>query len=750
MEQMSIERFLAFLLLLDGNRIIYLVSHRPSYNKSRLFRRSNLALKSRLQSMYLACSSQNLAFFHSVIKSCIETKNSRSAFAYFRQLLQSSVKPTDLTFSLLLKSSASSSLYVKLEANQIHTHLVKLAIDKFVYVSTSLLDVYMKLGCVFCAQRLFDHMPNKDIVTWNALICGYSRNEYDVDALKLFVQMFRESFIPDETTLVSVVPTCGPRELVFQGKSIHGYGIKTGLDLDSKVKNVFASMYAKCSDLEAAELIFEHIDMVEESVVSWNTIIGAYGQNGFFDQALLAFEKMREKNVKVNSVTVLSILSATADPESIHCYVIKTGIINDATVITSLVCVYAKNGDTESAELLYKSLPEENLVSLTAIISSYAEKENISLIVERFTHMLQLDMKVDAVAMVSIIHGITNLDHYDVGLSFHAYGIKSGLCNYPLVANGLISMYSKFIDIDSVFYLFSDMNKKPLISWNSVISGCIQAGRASDAMEFYCQMQMSGLRPDTITVTSLLSGCSQLGYMQFGRRIHCYILRNNLEVEDFVVTSLVDMYTKCGSIKQAERVFKSIQNPCVATWNSMISGYSLYGFEQKALNSYSEMRKCGLKPDKITFLGVLAACIHGGLVGEGRKYFKIMKEDFGVAPTLQHSAYMVGLLGRAGLFEEAISFIKSMEIEPDSAVWGSLLSACCMHQEVKLGECLARKLYFLDYGNSGVYVLMSNLYAAKGMWDDVVRLRNMMKDIGGDGCSGVSLIEVTSMPKNGF
>ncbi|KAJ0086166.1 hypothetical protein Patl1_08951 [Pistacia atlantica] len=390
-------------------------------------------------------------------------------------------------------------------------------------------------------------MPNRDIVTWNALICGYSKNGYDFDALQLFVQMFREGFIPDETTLVSVVPSCGPRELVFQGKSIHGYGIKTGLDLDVKVKNVLASMYAKCSDLEAAELLFQN--MVEDSVVSWNTIIGAYGQNGFFDQAMLALTKMREKNVKVNSVTVLSILSANADPESTHCYVIKTGIINDASVTTSLVCVYAKNRDTESAELLYKSLPEENLVSLTAIISSYAEKGSMSLAVERFTQMQQLDMKVDAVAMVSILHAITNRHHIDIGLCFHAYGFKSGLCNDCLVANGLISMYSKFIDTDAIFYLFSEMNKKPLISWNSVISGCVQAGRASDAMEFYCQMQMSGLRPDTITVASLLSGCSQLGYMQFGRRLHCYVLRNNLEIEDYVVTALIDVYTKCGSIK---------------------------------------------------------------------------------------------------------------------------------------------------------------------------------------------------------
>ncbi|KAI9201784.1 hypothetical protein LWI28_029231 [Acer negundo] len=619
--------------------------------------------------MNLASSSQNLGFFHSILKSCIDTKNSVSRLALFRQLLQSNVKPSHFTFSLLLKastkSSSSSSLYPILEVDQIQTHLVKSGIDQFIYVSTSLLDLYMKLGCNYSARKLFDHMPNRDIVTWNALICGYSKNGYDFDALRLFVQLFREGFTPCETTLVSVVPSCGRQELVCQGRSIHGFSIKTGLDLDSEVKNVLTSMYAKCSNLEAAELLFEY--MLEKSVVSWNTMIGAYGQNGFFNKAMLVFKQTQERRVEVNSVTILSLMSANADPESTHCYVIKTGFINDASVITSLVCGYAKNGDTESAELLYKLFPEDNLVSLTAIISSYSEKGNMGLVMECFAQMQQLDMKPDAVAIVSILHGITNPDHIDIGVAFHGYGVKTGLCTDCLVANGLITMYSKFTDIDAVFSLFSEMNKKSLISWNSVISGCVQAGRASDAVELLCQMQIYGIRPDAITIASLLSGCSQLGYMQLGKKLHCYILRNNLEMEDFVCTALIDMYIKCGSIEQAEKVFKSFKEPFLAAWNSMITGYSLNGFEQEALTCYSEMRKQGLKPDKITFLGVLAACNHGGLVDEGRRYFQIMIQEFKMTPTLQHFACMVDLLGRAGLFEEAVLFIKNVVTEPDFA-----------------------------------------------------------------------------------
>lgn len=711
-------------------------------------------MRAKARSMNLPLSvglstSPNLSFFHSILKSFIISKISGQALVLFRQLLLSRVKPNDLTFSLLLKacrsSSCSSVLNLeneKLKANQTHTHLVKLGLDKFVYISTALFDLYMKLGCVTNAQRLFDYMHDRDVVSWNALICGYARNGYDVDAFELFVQMLRQGFNPCPTTLVSLVPSCGRRELVFQGKSIHGFGIKAGLDFDSQVKNALTSMYSKCANLESAELLFT--EMNERSVVSWNTMISAFGQNCHFEEAMLVFKQMHEESVEANSVTILSLLSANAHLESIHCYAMKTGLINEASVITALVCVHARHGNTELAELLYNSCAQKNLVSLTALISSYAEKGNIGLVVECFAQMQQLDMKLDAVAMVSILHGIKYPAHFGIGLAFHGYGLKSGLSADCLVANGLISMYSNFDEIEAVFSLFFEMREKPLISWNSVISGCVQAGRSSDAMELFCQMKMFGHSPDAITIASLLSGCCQLGHLRFGERLHTHVLRNNIEVEDFVGTALIDMYTKCGRIECAERVFKSIKEPCLATRNAIISGYSLYGLEHKALGCYYEMRAHGLKPDKITFLGVLAACTHGGLVYEGRKFFQIMREEFSIVPNLQHYACVVSLLGRAGLFEEAMDLVKNMEIEPDSAVLGALLSAACIHQEVRLGECLAKKLFFLDCNNGGFYVLMSNLYAIQGRWDDVARLREMMRDTGGDGCSGVSIVEMTS------
>lgn len=256
-------------------------------------------------------NSSSLSFFHSLLKSCIEGKNPESPLIIFRQLLQFNLKPNDFTFSLFLKASTSSpslfsvydSISPTLEADQIRTHMVKSGVDQFVYITTATLDLCTKLNCVKVARLLFDDMPERDVVAWNALICGFSRNGYDFDALESFVQMLREGFSPRETTLVGLIPSCAQREFVFQGKSVHGFGIKTGLHFDSQVKNAFTSMYAKCMDLEAAELLFE--EMFAKDVVSWNTMIGAYGQNCYFDEAMLVFNYMLEEGVEVNSVSLI-------------------------------------------------------------------------------------------------------------------------------------------------------------------------------------------------------------------------------------------------------------------------------------------------------------------------------------------------------------------------------------------------------------------------------------------------------------
>ncbi|XP_006299811.2 pentatricopeptide repeat-containing protein At2g04860 [Capsella rubella] len=691
---------------------------------------------------------RDLSHFHSLLKSCIHGDiSSSSPITIFRDLLRSSLIPNHLTMSIFLQSSTASlsphhhtSLdSFKLQVTQVQTHLAKSGLDRFVYVKTSLLDLHLKMGYVTSARVLFDEMSERDTVVWNALICGYSRNGYESDAWKLFIVMLQQGFAPSATTLGNLLPFCGQCGFVSQGRSVHGVAAKSGLELDSQVKNALISFYSKCSELESAEVLFR--DMRDKSTVSWNTMIGAYSQSGLQDKAISVFKNMVEKNVEISPVTIISLLSAHVSHEPLHCLVVKRGMVNDNSVITSLVCAYSRCWDSDSAECLYASANQDSIVGLTSIVSSYAEKGDMDRAVVYFSKMCQLCMKIDAVALVGILHGCTNSSHIDIGMSLHGYAIKSGLCTKTLVVNGLITMYSKFDDVETFMFLFQQLHETPLISWNSVISGCVQSGRARTAFEVFHQMKLSGEPlPDAITIASLLAGCSQLCNLHLGKELHSYTLRNNIENENFVCTALIDMYAKCGDAELAESVFKSIKAPCTATWNSMISGYSLSGLQKRALSCYLEMREKGLKPDKITFLGVLSACAHGGFVDEGKTCFRAMIKEFGISPSLQHYALIVGLLGRACLFTEALYLIWEINIKPDSAVWGALLSACIVHRELEVGEYVAKKMFMLDYRNGGLYVLMSNLYAAEAMWDDVVRVRQMMKDNGYDGYMGVSQI----------
>ncbi|KAI3966573.1 hypothetical protein MKW92_045586 [Papaver armeniacum] len=599
----------------------------------------------------------------------------------FKQILQLSIKPNDLTFSLLLTNTCSSYS----EAQQIHTHLLKCGFHRFVVVGTALLNLYARYGFVSFAEQVFEDMPNRDVVSWNALICGYSYNGYDSDALELFCEMLIQGIEPCRVTLVTVIPSCARSGLLFCGKSIHGLGVKVGLDVDSRVQNSLTDMYGKCKDLVSARFLFQK--MSDKCIVSWNTMICAYGQSGYFSEAMLVFKQMLQESISANSVTIVSLLSANNSPvDSTHSYVIKT----------------------ELAGLLYMLMPQKNLVSLTPIISSYAEKGDVVSAVKCFNEIRLFDLKPDAVVMVSILHGFKSPNCVGPAISFHGYGIKSGLTTDTLVVNGLITAFS----------LFRDLRERTLISWNSMISSCVQLGRWNNAVKLFCQMKIDGCNPDPTTIVSLLSGCLQIGSLHTGRGIHSYILRHHLEMEDFVLTALLDMYAKCGSIGCAEKLFWCIKKPCLATWNAMIMGYGTSGFEFEALQLYSEMVNQGQEPDEITFLGVLSS------------YTSDHEEEFGIIPGVQHCASMVDLLSRSGFLDEAVAFIKNMEVEPDSVVWLALLSGCCTY------------ILFLGHHNcGGFYVLMSNLYASTDRWNDVARMRKIIKDNGEDGFSGTSLIE---------
>ncbi|KAB2022768.1 hypothetical protein ES319_D07G234200v1 [Gossypium barbadense] len=309
--------------------------------------------------------------------------------------------------------------------------------------------------------------------------------------------------------------------------------------------------------------------------------------------------------------------------------------------------------------------------------------------------------------------------------------------------NVMITGYAKRGEMESARKLFNEVLKKDVVTWNAMIAGYVLSGECKKALEMFEEMKTVGERPDEVTMLSLLNACADLGDLQVGMKIH-WSLSEMVSSSGFNVllgNALIDMYAKCGSIGRALKVFQDMREKDVSTWNSVIGGLAIHGHAEESINLFTEMRRSKVRPNEITFVGVLVACSHAGRVNEGRQYFKLMRDGYNIEPNIRHYGCMVDMLGRAGLLDEAFKLIDSMVIEPNAIIWRTLLGACRIHGNVELGRRANARLLKIRRDESGDYVLLSNIYASKGEWDRVEKVRKIMDDTGVRKDPGYSLLE---------
>uniref|UniRef100_A0A0E0Q3B9 DYW domain-containing protein n=1 Tax=Oryza rufipogon TaxID=4529 RepID=A0A0E0Q3B9_ORYRU len=347
--------------------------------------------------------------------------------------------------------------------------------------------------------------------------------------------------------------------------------------------------------------------------------------------------------------------------------------------------------------------------------------------------LLRLTPDPTTVFYTSAIHA-----HSSRGLHLAALALLS-----EMLVTAMLTCYAKMGALDDARELFDGMPSKDFICWNAMIDGYTQHGRPNEALRLFRWMLRSGVDPDEVAIILALSAVAQLGTAESGRWLHSYVKNSRrVQLNARVGTALIDMYCKCGSLEDAVSVFNSIGDKDIVVWNAMINGYAMHGDSRKALEMFSQLRSQGLWPTDITFIGLLNACSHSGLVDEGRQFFQSMEEEYAIVPKIEHSGCMVDLLGRAGLIEEAFHLVQSMTIAPDTVMWVSLLAACRLHKNMALGQQIADYLVAGGLANSGMYILLSNIYAAVGNWEEVARVRSMMKASGIQKEPGCSAIEV--------
>nr|AYM00598.1 pentatricopeptide repeat protein [Salvia miltiorrhiza] len=562
-------------------------------------------------------------------------------------------------------------------------------------------------------------------------------------------------------------------------KQIQSQMLVTGLALDALAYSrlVTFSALSQTGDLRYSKrLLFA---MPNPNAFSWNVVIRAIVESRCPFEALILYKKMlvfvRPDNYtfpllfKVCAKFLLSRLG-----RGILGHAAKMNYDGDTYVRNALIHFLAACGELEAAHQVFDESRVRDLVSWNSLINGYVKSGRGEEALRVYGGMENV-VDPDEVTMIGVVMACAQLQDLELGCKFHRR-ITEREANVGGVrlANALLDMYVKCGDLEKAKELFERMEEKTVVTWttmvvgyakhgyldvarrlfdempeekdvvpwNAMLSAYVQAQHGKEALALFHEMQAEEVEPDEVTMVSCLSACAQLGALDVGIWIHRYIEKHSLSVNVALGTALVDMYAKCGNIAKALQVFHEVPGRNALTYTAIIGGLALHGDARDALSCFHEMIRGGLRPDEVTFLGVLTACCHGGLVEEGRKVFSVMKSEFNTSPEVKHYSCMVDLLGRAGLLNEAMELLESMPVEADAVTWGAMFFACRKHGNVELGERAAMRLLQLDPYDSGIYVLLASMYVERKMWREAEEVRKMMRERGVDKTPGCSSIEV--------
>ncbi|TXG68550.1 hypothetical protein EZV62_003485 [Acer yangbiense] len=611
---------------------------------------------------------------------------------------------------------------------QLHARIIVSSSSTSAFLLARVVSVYARFGCVFDAQNVFETAPVDCLsssLLWNSVLrATVSTGRYQ-NALKLYVEMRQREVLADGFTFPLVVRACKFTGGFSLCKIVHNHVLQVGLQDNVHVANELIGMYARMGRMDQSYKVFDKMPV--RNFISWNTMVSGYASNYDCDSAIEVFRRMEFEGLEPNLVTWTSLLSSFArcgrleetlelfgmmrmrgigvaaealavvlsvcadlvgfkKGRVIHGYVIKGGFENYLFVKNALVCVYGKHGDVKEAHDLFSAMEDKNIVSWNTLITSYAE---------------------------------------------------AGLCDEAL------AVFSQLEKLDG-----DSMEQPNVISWSAVIGAFASKGRGEESLYLFRRMQHAKVMANAVTIASVLSVCAELAALYIGREIHGHAIRASMKNNILVENGLLNMYMKCGCLEEGRLVFERINNTDLISWNSKITGYGMNGLGENALATFEQMIEAGFEPDWVTFVAVLSACSHAGLVDKGREVFDRMVREFRIEPRMEHYACTVDLLGRAGLLQEASSIVKNMPMEPNACVWGALLNSCRMHKNTDVAEQTASELFSpttereTETETTGSYMLLSNIYAASGRWEDSARVRISAKTKGLKKVAGQSWIEV--------
>ncbi|XP_038706358.1 putative pentatricopeptide repeat-containing protein At3g15130 [Tripterygium wilfordii] len=511
---------------------------------------------------------------------------------------------------------------------QVHSTIVKLGFTSNLHICTALVDMYGKCSEVKTAHKLFNEMPERNVVTWNSLIYGYMHVECPEVAVQIFIKLLRAGLVPSSFSFSTCLAGCAEMGHLDFGTQVHGLCLKAGFSNNVVVGTVLIDMYSKGCNVEYAKRVFDCLD--NRNVVTWTSVVTGYANNGEPDVAMLLAREMLQLGIRTNYVTYNCLLTSFSSPscfiycKQVHCRIILEGLESNMYIEVTLLTAYSKCSDSL-----------EDFLKVCSTVTWWEQ-----------------------------------------------------------------------------------------ISWNAVIGGFCNLGYDKEAFKLFSEMRQAGICVDLFSFTSILGSIGNTSALQEGKQTHVLILKTGYASNMYIQNGLVSMYARSGAIEDAKRVFISMDKHDVISWNSLLSGCAHHGYGKETIDFFEKMKRTEVKPDSTTYLALLSACSHSGFLDKGLEYFDLMRNDASVEPPrIDHYASVVSLFGRAGYLNEAEAFINSMPIQPGLSVYKALLSGCQVHGNKEIAGRLAKQILELWPDDHATYVLISNLLAKWGSWDDAAEVR---------------------------
>ncbi|MCO5552401.1 hypothetical protein L7F22_005912 [Adiantum nelumboides] len=620
---------------------------------------------------------QDVVSCNALISSYVKHGHGLLAVDLFMQMSAKNIAPCEVTYSCLLKACS------KLEDSQIgrfiHGRLIISGLESDTIIGNALIDMYAKCGMLHEAQSIFNCLRCRSLVSWGAMISGYTSQEHGLLALRVFNDMLQEQIKPNRVVISCVLKACSSLNVRCLGMFVHDVIVISSLDYEITIGNALLDMYIACGSILDAHRVFTRLSHKDD--ISWNTIISGYAQQGYYLLALELFMEMQQagfnlcKPLGLCIIKVCTTVGEMAQCMILHLLLIETGQDSDVMIQNTLVDMYAKCGSLEDAQRVFDTLQDRTIVSWSALISCYAAHRQGQRALVALAEMQREGKVANDVIYLSVLRVCINSGDLEQGRLIHDQIIRAGLESSPLVRNMIIYMYADCGSLNEGRKIFDNLHVRDVVTWSVMVDGCAQNGDGFMALELFEKMQKEGVQPNKVTFTLVLKSCGIIGSIEQARLVHDQVIDSGFEADPEIGTTLIDMYGSCGSLNEARKLFNRLPRQDIFSWNALIAGYSQHGYGKLALQCFQDMQGQGLQPDAWTFTSVLAACSHEGQAESGTSTFAAMRINNGHTPTIEHINCVIDNLSRVGSLGEAEQLLQTMPKLPNSIGWLTLLTA---------------------------------------------------------------------------